>query len=169
MNDPIAWPAADRRERIRDVAQNLIATLNNVVADVDQPTDEALLTYANAMAWAIDAQRNLLPASNQAISTALGLQDPDRWGKLPDHVVALTEAEIEQLHDNHVYAISRFKKPRRGEWAPDFKASHEYHQARAALFERLLPPEEMEDDTPNPIYGEDGALVDMGGGPEVGP
>ena len=167
MSDQIAWPAADRRQRIREMLGNLITLANAALADLDQEPDEGLLPFTNVLAWTIESQRNLLPASTQTVSTVQGLLDPDRWGKLPDHVVALTEAEIKELHGNHVYAAKQTRKPRKGDWAPDFKASNEYHTARAALFERLLPADQEEDDAPNPIYGKDGALVSMGGGPEV--
>lgn len=99
----------------------------------------------------------------------LGWGEPDTCGEMPVHAVALTENEIETLYTDHAYSAKVYRPRKRQKQSERDAHLHVWHTARAALFKSLLPKEEMEDDTPNPIYGEDGALVDMGSGPEVGP
>lgn len=136
-------PALSKADAATAIAAVLAELRRALSLDLDPAGYVNGIAMVNTLAWAIDAARNLLPTS-PAVSTVQGLHDADRWGSLPQHVVALTEAEIEQLHDNHVYAASRTKKPRKGDWAPDFKASHEYHAARATIFEPLLPKDQDE-------------------------
>ena len=114
------------------------------------------------------------------LPTILGLNEPDIYGDLPKHVVALTTDEIETLWSQHVYAANRSRPRKRQQQSDRDAQSHAWYSSRAALFKCLLPKEEPDDpdppamadvcdleSEPHAVIDEHGALVCYGGGPDL--
>ena len=110
----------------------------------------------------------------------LGLNEPDIYGEMPKHVVALTEDEIDTLWRQHLYAAKQTRPRKRVKQSDRDAQSHVWYSSRAALFERLLPKEEPDDfeppamadvrdpeSEPHAVVDEHGALVSYGGGPDT--
>ena len=95
----------------------------------------------------------------------LGAGELDEYGEMAEHAVALTANEIETLYTDHAHSAKIYRPRKRQKQSERDAMLHGWHKARVALFDRLMPVEDS--DAPNPVYGEDGALVDISGGPEA--
>lgn len=123
------------RRRIIEVSARLSVMAAQAGSDAFDVPSSAQAS-ASMFAWAIDAIRNTLPTA-YAVSTALGLHDPDENGKFPNHVVALTDSEIEHLHETHARGAAAIQSGLHE--TEDHGSRRMYHVTRAAMFERLLP------------------------------
>ncbi len=157
-----AW----HRRRVVDVADILSDTIAAAIKDAFESTGPGH-EISTVFAWAIDDVRNQLPV--EGVSAVVGQHDPDEYGMLPDHAVALSRDEINLLHDHYIYAAKQTQARKRQSLPPDLEARHAYYKARAALFERLLPSEQGDQDEIEEAFNQvvdpatirhDGELVD---------
>ncbi len=156
---------------IRRSVLDVVAELRN---QIDIAEDQVLnagvdaQAAATTFAWKVDYVRNDLPAEN-AVTGVIGRYDPDEYGDLPIHSVALTRDEINLLHDHYVYAAKQTRPRKRQRQAPECAARHGYYKSRGALFAILLPPEQCDQDEVEEAFNQvvdpaiirhDGELVD---------